>query len=269
MIAKHAALTLSQSACIRRRENSMTFSKILATTTIVGMMGTTAFANDINFAQSSGTIGAVTFTQQGGAGNVISANGLTSAAAATVVGSLATLKMEQLGATNATSFAITTGSSSAGNVAVLLDGSGNTSALAVSQVATDTLSYSVSILGNDNTIDSTISAHNSVVNIESQGNAVDYTIGQTGGVANANNHSITANVLKSGAAAATISLTQSGLSNTITLGTPSAYGAFTGSGGLTLNDGATFSITQSADAASYTAAHTIAAGGSLTIVQAN
>lgn len=267
MIAKHAALTMSQSAYIRRREATMTFSKLLATTTLVGMMGTAAFANDINFTQSGGSITTVSFEQYGLA-NVISANGITAAAASTVTGSLDWLQLRQSGDSNAASFAITTDSASTGTARVDLNGDDNTSTLVVTQDVGDTLNYQVAMLGDDNSVDATISAFNSTVKIDSQGNNLAYTIEQSGDTANENVHSITANVSKTGIAAATIRLEQSGLSNTITMGTVGSFGAYMGTGGLTLNGAATVRIDQTSAAATYTAASvTIDAGGSLSVYQ--
>ena len=245
----------------------MTFRKILATAALVGVMGTAAFANDINFTQSGGAIGAVNFVQFGNT-NFISANGNTAAAAARVTGSLDTLKLEQIGNSNKASFAITTDSASVGDVAVVLYGHDNTSTLAVTQGAGATLDYSVGIKGSNNSVVSTITAKSSVVNIESIGHNIAYDIDQIGGVANTNAHSITAMVSKTGTDLASITLDQSGLSNTITMGAPSPFSAFYGTGGLTLNGDAVVTITQGSAAATYTAeSHTIAAAGSLTVMQ--
>lgn len=248
-----------------RRDNTMTLSKILATTAVVGMIGSAALANDINFSQSGGSINNVTFTQTGAA-DLISSNGTTAAAPATVTGSLDSLKMEQIGSSNKGSFAITAG---AGNVAVLTYGDLNTTKLAVTQASGGSLSYTIGILGANNSVDSTITSKEATVNIESQGDHVAYTIGQTGTTGNTNVNSIIANVSKSGPGDATVALTQSGASDTILMGAPSAYGAFSGTGGLTLNGAATVAITQSADYASYTATQTVPAGGSLTVSQSN
>jgi hypothetical protein len=248
----------------------MTFSKILATTAVVGMMGSAAFANDINFSQSGGSVGAVTFTQTG-TGNMISANGTTTAAAATVTGSLATLKMEQIGSTNKSSFSITPGAGtvevpSLGNVALLLKGTDNTSSLTVNQAATGTLDFSFGVEGDDNSVTANITADNSVVDIESRGDGFTYTVGQTAAAADAVN-SITANFVQSGTGAADVDLLQSGATNTITMGEPSAYGLFAGTGGMTLLGSATVGITQSSVNASYTATQTVAPGGTVTIAQ--
>ena len=249
----------------------MTLSKILATSAVIGLMGTAAFANEINFSQSAGSIGEVKFTQTGAA-NMISSNGTSATAPATVIGSLATLKMEQLGSGNRSSFAITPGKGTTvapvpGNVAFMLKGSNNTSSLTVSQAATGTLAFAMGVKGGSNSVTANITANASVVNIESSGDGIAYTIGQTGAADNTNDHSITANVLKSGTSAATVGMNQSGADNTILMGAPSAYAAFTGTGGLTLNGAATVSITQSAALASYTATQTVADGGSITVVQ--
>lgn len=245
----------------------MTFSKLLATTTLVGMMGTAAFANDINFTQTGGSINTVSFEQYG-LTNVISANGTTAAAAATVTGSLLLLQMRQQGNSNAASFAITTDAASAGTARVILGGDDNTSKLAVTQDAGDLLNYQVAMLGDDNSVDSTISAFNSTVKIDSDGNNIAYTINQTGVGVDTNVHSITANVSKTGTDVATIRVDQSGLLNTITMGTLGPVGSGTSTGGLTLNGAADVRIEQTSAAATYTAAsHTIAAGGSFSVYQ--
>ena len=248
----------------------MTFSKILATTAVVGMMGSAAFANDINFSQSGGSVGAVTFTQTG-TSNMISSNGTTIAAPATVTGSLATLTLEQIGSSNKSSFSITPGAGTVevpalGNVALLLKGSSNTSSLTVNQDATGTLDFSVGVEGSNNSVTASITADNSVVDIESRGDGFTYTIGQTAAAVDAAN-SITANFVQSGTGAVDVEMLQSGATNTITMGAPSAYGLFTGTGGMTLQGTATVGITQSSVNASYTATQTVAPGGTVTIAQ--
>ena len=113
----------------KKRNDTMTLSKILATSAVVGLRGTAAFANEINFSQSGGSVGAVKFTQTG-TGNMISSDGTSATAPATVIGSLATLKMEQIGSANKSSFAIKAGQGTGaqlGSVAFMLKGSSNTS----------------------------------------------------------------------------------------------------------------------------------------------
>jgi hypothetical protein len=252
----------------KKRDDTMTLSKILATSAVVGLMGSAAFANEINFSQSGGSVNAVTFTQTTGTSNMISSNDTTSAA--TVTGSLDTLKIEQIGSTNAASFAITTDTTSAGDVAIQMKGAGNTSALSVTQGSGNTLAFSVGVKGDNNSVAATINADASVVNLESQGDDIAFGISQTGDVAlTSYDQSIIANVKKTGSGVATVDLIQSGASNSIILGTPSAYGAFIGTGGLTLAGAATVSITQSAALASYQTTQTVPAGGSLTVVQSN
>jgi hypothetical protein len=250
----------------------MTLTKILATSAVVGLMGSAAFANGINFEQSGGSVGAVTFTQTG-TDNMISSNGTTSVAAATVTGSLDTLKLEQNGSTNQSSFSITPGADSGttptptlGDVAILLDGSTNTSTLTVSQATTGTLDFSFGVQGNNNVVNANITAENSVVDIESRGNGLDYDIDQTSVATDAVN-SITANFVQSGTGATGVVLAQSGADNTITMGAPSGYGVFSGTGGMTLNGAATVDITQTSAVASYTATQSVAPGGSVTIAQ--
>ena len=250
----------------------MTFRKILATTTLVGMMGTAAFAtgteNDINFTQSGGSTVTVNFGQTG-QGNVVRAFG-SPTAAATVVGSLSELRVIQIGDDNTTSFDITTPGSSGGIVKVILDGDSNTSNLIVTQDTGDTLDYQVLAKGDNNGVISTISAFSSLVKLNSVGNNIAYNIEQTGAIANANVHSIDANVGKTGTAPAQIRFTQSGLLNTIAMGSAGTVGLLDGTGGLTLNGAATVEIRQTAADASYTSAtHTIADGGSLNVVQQN
>lgn len=238
-------------------------SKILATTALVGMMGTAAFANEINFTQTSGAIATVRFVQTG-TGNIISATGIDNTNAATVTGSLQTLRVEQIGGSNQASFAIT---APTGRVDVFTSGNANTSKLSVTQLegSGNTLDYSVRILGDDNTVDSTISALKSLVKINSNGTGIAYDIDQTGTGEDTKEHSITANVSKTGASSSNITLNQSGALNTIAMGTVGDLGA---SGGLTLNGGAIVNITQSSAAATYiSASHTIADNGSLFVTQ--
>jgi hypothetical protein len=268
----------------------MTFSKILATTTLVGMMGSTAFANDINFLQSGGSIGVVKFSQSG-VGHIISSNGTSLSAAATVVGSLATLDINQENSSNAASFAITTGFASEGKVKINMFGNSNVSKLTVTQSSTDKLDYNISFGGLDNSVDATISAKDSsffltsqgdrnsvvavisaetsLVALEFDGTDMTYTIGQTGVIDNTNSHSITANARKMEAGVANIAMNQSGAVNTITLGTVDTGRSSNGTGGLTLRGAAEVGITQSSDSASYTATQTVANGGSITVTQTN
>ena len=253
----------------KKRDTTMTLSKVLATSAVVGLMGTAAFANEINFSQSGGSVGAVKFTQTG-TGNMISSDGTSATAPATVIGSLATLKMEQLGSGNSSSFAITPGKGTGaqlGNVALMLKGTDNTSSLTVNQAAAGTLAFAMGVEGDGNSVTANITAKASVVNIEGSGDDIAYTIGQTGGAENTNDHSITASVLKTGVGAATVVMNQSGADNTILMGAPAAYGAFGGTAGLTLNGIASVSITQSAALASYTATQTVADNGSITVLQ--
>jgi hypothetical protein len=106
-------------------------------------------------------------------------------------------------------------------------------------------------------------------------NNVAYNLSQTGAdSATTYSQTIVANVAKTGDAAATVDLIQSGADNTITLGAPSDFGTFTGSGGtgtvgLTLLGAADVDITQSATLASYDTTQTVPAGGSLTVVQSD
>jgi hypothetical protein len=272
LIAKLVILTKGQGAPRQLKECTMTLSKILATSVVVGLMGSAAFANDINFSQTGGSVGAVTFTQTGTA-NMISSDGLSKAAAATVTGGLATLKLEQIGSTNKSSFNITPGLDSGnagvkvlGNVAMLLDGSTNTSEMTVNQVSTGTLDFSFGVQGSSNVINANITAENSVIDIESRGDTFDYDIDQTS-IASAAVNSITANFVQSGTGATNVVLAQSGADNTITMGAPSAYGVFTGTGGMTLNGAATVGITQTSASASYTATQSVAPGGTVTIAQ--
>ena len=66
----------------------MTFFKLMTTTTIIGLISTTSFANSINFTQtvSTGVISEVSFDQSGGGNDTIVAN---------ITGDLATLDIEQ------------------------------------------------------------------------------------------------------------------------------------------------------------------------------
>lgn len=246
----------------------MTFFKLMTTTTIVGLSCTAAFANEINFSQGSGSVASVAFTQTGsGGGNSVG----SSADVSTVTGSLNTLSIEQNGGSNAASFDITTDVASAGTVKILATGDSNTSDLTVTQGDDETLAFAVAVNGDNNSFTGTISGVSSVVNMESNGNNVAYTLSQTGAVAETSyDHTIIANVLKAGDDAATVALTQSGADNTIELGAPSTFGTFgAGTVGLTLEGGATVSIDQSATFASYKTTQTVPAGGSLTVVQSN
>ena len=261
----------------------MKFSKILATSTIIGLTSTAALAdNQINFSQSTGDVNSVAFTQTGGGNNSIGSNATPS----TVVGSLETLSIEQNGGgDNTADFAITTPTettedtedASDGSVQILTTGDGNTSDLTVTQSGAETLAFAVAVLGDDNSVTATIDGVSSVVNLQSVGNNVAYNLSQTGAVDDtAYKHSITANVSKAGDAAATVDLIQSGATNTITLGAPSdVFGDFDGTNGsngtvgLTLLGAADVDITQSATLASYVATQTVPADGSLTVLQSD
>jgi hypothetical protein len=248
----------------------MKLSKILATSTIIGLTCTAALAdNSINFTQSGvgDSINTVKFTQTGG-------NDSIGSTTASVTGSLDTLSIEQNGAgTNTADFAITTATEdpSTGSVQILTTGNNNTSDLTVSQSGDQTLEFAVAVLGNDNSVTADIDGVSSVVNLQSDGNTITYDLSQTGTDTNYS-QSITANVSKTGAGAANVTLAQSGATNTITLGAPSDdFGTFDGSGtvGLTLLGAADVEITQSATLASYVTTQTVPAGGSLTVVQSD
>jgi hypothetical protein len=252
----------------------MKLSKILATSTIIGLTCTAALAdNSINFSQSGvgDSINTVKFTQTGGSNSI----GLSTTAS--VTGSLDTLSIEQIGGGgNAANFEITTATTtpSVGSVQILGTGSDNTSDLTVSQSGVQTLEFAVAVNGNGNSVTADIDGVSSVVNLESDGNAVTYNLSQTGAVVEGTDysHTITANVSKTGDTAATVDLIQSGADNTITLGAPSTtFGAFDGTGtvGLTLLGAADVDITQSAALASYVATQIVPAGGSLTVVQSD
>jgi len=246
----------------------MTYFKLMATTTIVGLTCSAALANEINFSQGGGSVDSVAFTQTGsGGGNSIG----TSIDVSTVTGSLDTLSIEQNGGSNAASFAIVTDSASTGTVEILATGDSNTSDLTVTQGAGETLAFAVAVNGDNNSVTGTISGVSSVVNMESNGDGIAYNISQTGAVAETDyDHTITANVNKTGIGAATVDLIQSGATNSIVSGAPSTFGTFgAGTVGLTLEGAATVSITQSATLASYESTQTVTAGGSLTVVQSN
>ena len=247
----------------------MTFFKLMATTTIVGLTCTAALSNEINFSQDGGgSVASVAFTQTGG-GNSIG----TSASASTVTGSLDVLSIEQKGGDNAASFDITTATDvpSTGSVQILATGSRNTSDLTVNQSGAEMLAFAVAIEGNDNSVTANIDGVSSVVNMESRGDNIAYDISQTGADADTSyDHTIIANVSKTGSGDATINLDQSGANNTIELGKPSTFGTFdAGTVGLTLQGAATVTINQSATNATYNTTQTVPAGGSLTVVQSN
>jgi hypothetical protein len=255
----------------------MKLSKILATSTIIGLTSTAALAdNQINFSQSTGDVNSVAFTQTGGGNNSIGSNATPS----TVIGSLETLSIEQNGGgDNTADFAITTptettNNTSDGSVQILTTGDGNTSDLTVTQSGAEKLAFAVAVLGDDNSVTATIDGVSSVVNLQSDGNNVAYNFSQTGAAEDtAYEHSITANVSKTGDAAATVDLIQTGTTNTITLGAPSdVFGDFDGTNGtvgLTLLGEADVDITQSAAIASYVTTQTVPAGGSLTVLQSD
>jgi hypothetical protein len=244
----------------------MKLSKILATSTIIGLTCTAALAdNQINFTQSGGgdSINTVKFTQTGGSNSIGSTT-------ASVTGSLDTLSIEQIGGGgNTADFAITTATET-GSVQIRGTGSDNTSDLTVSQSGAQTLEFAVAVNGNGNSVTADIDGVSSVVNLESVGNNVAYNLSQTGAEGTDYSHTITANVSKTGDTAATVDLIQSGETNTITLGTSSqTFGAFDGTVGLTLLGAADVDITQSATLASYVATQTVPVGGSLTVVQSD
>jgi hypothetical protein len=264
----------------------MKLSKILATSTIIGLTCTAALAeNSINFSQSGGTdsINIVKFTQSGDLGNSIGVDTetgpegdkVTVTGIATVTGSLDTLSIEQIGGGNTANFAITTDTTpaSVGSVQIQTTGNGNTSDLTVNQSGVQTLEFAVAVKGNGNSVTADIDGVSSVVNLESDGHGVAYTLSQTGAVDDTDySHTITANVSKTGDTAANVNLTQSGATNTITLGSTSdEFGTFDGSGtfGLTLLGEAEVNIVQSATVASYVATQTVSPGGSLTVVQSD
>jgi hypothetical protein len=267
----------------------MRLSKILASSTIISLTCSAAFANEINFSQSNGVIDSVAFTQTGtGGGNSISSDTTTAGAkpkdpdivtpaASTVEGSLAKLSIEQNGGGNAASFDIETVTTSDGTVEILTTGINNTSDLKVTQSGAETLAFAVAVKGDNNSVTANIADVSSVVNLESVGNNVAYNLGQTGADSDTTySQTIVANVAKTGdaAAAATVDLKQSGANNTITLGAPSDFGTFTdsdgaGTVGLTLLGAADVDINQSATLASYDATQTVAAGGSLTVIQSD
>jgi hypothetical protein len=258
----------------------MTLSKILATSTIVGLTCSAAFANEINFSQSGGDVDSVAFSQTGtGGGNSINSNTIEDEtevpAASTVTGSLAKLSIEQDGANNAASFDITTGGAGSsekdGSVEILTRGDNNTSDLTVTQNGSETLAFAVAVKGSDNSVTANIDGVSSVVNLESVGNNVAYNLSQTGSDdATDYNQSIIANVAKTGDAVATVDLIQSGADNSIVFGDPSDFGTFSGGTvGLTLLGAADVNITQTATLASYDTTQTVPAGGSLTVVQSD
>ena len=255
----------------------MKLSKILATSTIIGLTCSAAFANEINFSQSGGDVDSVAFSQTGTVGgNSINSNTIVAdveaSAASTVTGSLAKLSIEQNGGNNAASFDVTTATTapSDGTVEILTTGSNNTSDLTVNQSGAETLAFAVAVQGDDNSVTANIDGVSSVINLESVGNNVAYNLSQTGAEGTDYSHTITANVSKTGDTAATVDLIQSGADNTITLGAPSDFGTFTGSGGTgTVGLTLLVNITQSATLASYDTTQTVPAGGSLTVVQSD
>jgi hypothetical protein len=256
----------------------MKLSKILATSTIIGLTCSAAFANEINFSQSGGDVDSVAFSQTGTVGgNSINSNTIVAdveaSAASTVTGSLAKLSIEQNGGNNAASFDVTTATTapSDGTVEILTTGSNNTSDLTVNQSGAETLAFAVAVQGDDNSVTANIDGVSSVINLESVGNNVAYNLSQTGSDDLTDyNQSIIANVAKTGDAVATVDLIQSGADNSIVFGDPSDFGTFSGGTvGLTLLGAADVNITQSATLASYDTTQTVPAGGSLTVVQSD
>ena len=231
----------------------MTFFKLMTTTTIVGLISTTSFADSINFTQNleGGIISNVSFEQNGAGTNAIVAN---------VTGDLAKLNITQsntAGKTNTDNVTIetkVTGTSAtiAGLVEIATDGEGNSSTLVVDQSNGGSLDYKVNIKGNDNTLNANIGSVNSIVHLASLGDDISYNIDQIGDDAT-NNHKITANIVQvEGAASSHVTLTQSGLNNTINLGTVFSENAENDDIGLKLYGGADVDIIQTADNATFT-----------------
>ncbi|MBI6629183.1 hypothetical protein [Pontibaca salina] len=220
----------------------MKFLKTLAIGATVALTGSVAFANDINFKQSAGSITNLTFTQSG-TGNLISEAGVSAAAPATVTGSLDTLNIVQGGSSNTASLDITG------------TGVGD--------------KVSIDMQGSDNILTAKVANTASQIDIESSASNLTLDLEQTGLEGGQNNkHTILANISKTGTDVATVTLKQLGETNTIKLGDRTgAQDAF--EGGLTLEGGTGdggVSITQYGNA-TYEASHTVTAGGTVTVTQ--
>ena len=246
----------------------MTFFKLMTTTTIIGLISTTSFANSINFTQtvSTGVISEVSFDQSGGGNNTIVAN---------VTGDLAKLDIEQSNngsITNSNTVTIETKATLqdadvAGSVEIVTVGEGNSSTLTVSQSTGGSLEYKVNVTGDENVLVADIGKVNSVLHLASIGDKITYDIDQIEDGNSINNHEIKANIVQvDGAAASNVKLSQSGANNTINLGAVFSDGSDVV--GMTLNGGANVDIIQTAANASFVSSGiNVPTGGILEINQ--
>lgn len=249
----------------------MTFFKLMTTTTIIGLISTTSFANSINFSQktATGIISNVSFDQSGGGTNTIVAN---------VTGDLAKLNIKQSGdglegntdTVTIKSNPTYTNITEAGSVEIVTDGEGNSSTLTVLQSTGGSLDYKVNITGDENVLVADIGKVNSVLHLASIGDKITYDIDQIEAVdSSINSHKIIANIVEAGVetTASNVKLSQSGADNTINLGMvfsnddPDVVG-------MTLNGGADVDIIQTAASASFISSGiNVPTGGTLAINQ--
>ena len=247
----------------------MTFFKLMTTTTIIGLISTTSFANSINFTQtvSTGVISEVSFDQSGiGTNNIV----------ATVTGDLDKLNIKQVNGgsiTNSNTVTIETKATLqdadvAGSVEIVTVGEGNSSPLTVSQSTGGSLEYKVNVTCDENVLVADIGKVNSVLHLASLGDKITYDIDQIEAVGDSiNNHEIKANIVQvDGAAASNVKLSQSGANNTINLGAVFTDGSDVV--GMTLNGGANVEIIQTAANATFTSSGiNVPTGGKLEINQ--
>ena len=248
----------------------MTFFKLMTTTTIIGLISTTSFANSINFTQtvSTGVISEVSFDQSGGGNDTIVAN---------ITGDLATLDIEQSNngsITNSNTVTITKATlpdaDVAGSVEIVTVGEGNSSTLRVLQSTGGSLEYKVNVTGDENVLVADIGKVNSVLHLASLGDKITYDIDQIEAVGSTiNSHKIIANIVEAGVetTASNVKLSQSGADNTINLGMvfsnddPDVVG-------MTLNGSANVDIIQTAANATFTSSGiNVPTGGILEINQ--
>ena len=263
----------------------------MTTTTIVGIIGTAAYANEINFDQSTGsTITVLNFSQTGNLaaitddsgilGNEIIGNTSDETGSAKFTGSaINTLNIIQNGDANKTAFEIDTDDTN-GDVEMVTKGSNNASILNVSQESSDSLQYFVAIKGSNNSVTANVTNVDSTVKLQSVGSKIIYDITQTGAAGGGitETHSIIANVTSTDESSVkNVEFNQTGILNDIQFGSLDGFENFTkeyafdtGNVGLTLHAGASVEINQSADNAKYIATNTtVPVNGSLTINQTN
>ena len=248
----------------------MTFFKLMTTTTIIGLISTTSFANSINFKQkaATGIISNVSFDQSGAGSNTIVAN---------VTGDLIKLNIEQSNdgskintdTVNITTNATDAAAAVAGKVEIVTDGQGNSSTLTVLQNTGGSLNYKVNITGDENVLFADIGKVDSIVHLASIGDKITYDIDQIKDNVITNDHEIKANIVQAdGAVDSNVKLSQSGADNTINLGAVFSTDPASDVVGLTLNGNADVDIIQTAAYASFISSGiNVPNGGTLAINQ--